>query len=220
MSDSVVNDSDAWTRYPQHRWLFNKLELSLRLGYAAGPGGASVPSQGDYIVRPIYNLSGMGVNARRMQLNPGDYHSVKPGEFWCEYFHGPNVTVDYEWDEVEGDTVLRPVFAAQGFRTSPELFRFNAWKRIEPPHWRLPDWINTLQDVPRINIEFIHDRIIEIHLRPGVDFPDGATQIVPIWLDMTDEECNVFFKMGFEMVLNHDDADGHLPTPRLGFFYR
>lgn len=179
-----------------------------------------MPSRGDYIVRPIYNLSGMGVGARRMQLNPGDHHSVKPGEFWCTYFHGPNVTVDYEWDRVDGEMVLRPVFAAQGYRSGDDLYRFNGWQRIEPPHWRLPDWINELVDVPRINIEFIHDQIIEIHLRPGVDFPDGATQIIPIWVDMTDAECDVFFRAGYEMHLNGDDADGHLPVPRLGFFYK
>lgn len=217
---SVEYDCDAWNRYPRHRWLFNKLELSLKLGYQAGPGGTSVPSHKNYIVRPIYNLSGMGVGARKIKIGPGDHHSVKPGEFWCEYFDGPNVSVDYEWDMVDGERVLRPVFAAQGFRTSPELYRFNAWKRIQPPHWKLPDWISDLQDVPRFNIEFIHDNIIEIHLRPGVDFPEDSTQLIPIWLDMSDDECKFFERKGFKLHLDQDDADGHLPMMRLGFFYR
>jgi len=217
---SVIYDSDAWNKYPQHRWLFNKLELSLKLGYNAGPAGVSVPSDGDYIVRPIMNLSGMGVGARRVQLERGDSNTVKPGEFWCEYFHGPNVSIDYEWQQMDDFRILRPVFAAQGYRTSSELYRFNAWKRIEPPHWQLPSWISKLDDVPRINIEFIHDQIIEIHLRPGVDFPDGATHIIPIWSDMNDADCEQFVRRGYKLQLNHDDADGHLDVYRLGFFYR
>lgn len=213
-------DSDAWNAYPQHRWLFNKLELALRLGYCAGPGGVSVPKDGDYIIRPVYNLSGMGVGARRAQLKRGDTSSVRPGEFWCEYFHGPQITIDYEWGEVNGSFGLRPVFAAQGYRTSQEMYRFSAWHRIDPPHWRLPQWLNTLSDVPRFNIEFIHDQIIEIHLRSGVDFPPGATDIIPIWEDMTDAENQMFLSRGYKLELNYDDADGHLSVSRLGFFYR
>lgn len=213
-------DSDAWYRYPSHRWVFNKLELSLKLGYEAGPAGTSVPIEDDYIVRPTYNLSGMGVNARRIRLKRGDFHTVKPGEFWCEYFHGPNISIDYEWEIINGVPGLRPIFAAQGSRTSPEIFRFNAWKRIEPPFWELPNWINNLQDVPRFNIEFIHDKIIEIHLRPGIDFPDGATEIIPIWDDMTDADCQKFFDRGYKFESNFDDADGHLTTKRLGFLYK
>lgn len=217
---NIAYDSEAWSYYPQHRWLFNKLELSLKLGYVAGPGGTSVPEDGDYIVRPIYNLSGMGVGAKRMQLTRGDYNSVPPGYFWCEYFHGPNITVDYEWDMVDDLRVLRPVFAAQGFRSSQDLYRFNAWKKIEPPFWRLPDFIKNLYDVPRINIEFIHDKIIEIHLRPGVDFPGESTQIIPVWSDMDESDFELYKKLGYKLFLNHDSADGHLDVFRLGFYYR
>jgi len=218
--DSVEYDCDAWQRYPQHRWVFNKLDLSLKLGYLAGPGGTSVPIDGDYIVRPIINLSGMGVGANRMQINKGDYTKVPPGYFWCEYFHGPNYTVDYEWQVVDDVTILRPVFAAQGCRTSADLYRFSGWRRIDPPYFKLPTWIAGLCNVPRFNIEFIHDKIIEIHLRPGVDFPFESTRIIPLWSDMTSEECKIFERMGFQLHTNFDDADGHLAVKRLGFYYK
>jgi hypothetical protein len=213
-------DADAWKLYPHHRWLFNKLELALRLGYNAGPGGVGVHKYGDYIIRPIYNLSGMGVNARRQQLTPGDTNTVKPGEFWCDYFHGPHISIDYEWQDIHGDIGLIPVFATQGFRTGPDLYRFNCWKVIEPPLLKLPSWIGGLLDVPRFNIEFIHDQIIEIHLRGGNDFPPGATEIIPIWSDMSDSENNWFLRHGFALHPSLDDADGHLPVGRLGFFYK
>lgn len=216
----VEHDCDAWIRYPEHRWVFNKLEVALRLGYNAGPSGVSVPNSGDYVIRPTYNLSGMGVGARREYIQRGDYNSVKPGEFWCEFFHGPNITVDYEWDTVDDNKVLRPVFAAQGSRSGAELFRFAAWKRIDPPFFSLPSWISQFQNVPRFNIEFIHDRVIEIHLRPGVDFPEGSNHIIPVWTDTTEGHYQMLEKIGFKFKLDSDDANGHLSVGRVGFFYK
>jgi len=214
-------DCDAWERYPQHRWVFNKLELSNKLGYSAGPGGVSVPvDYMDCVVRPIYNLSGMGVGARREILRQGDYKSVEPGYFWCEYFHGPQTTVDYEWQTLNRQRVLVPLFAAQGFRTSRDLFRFNAWKKITPPMYKLPNWISNFDDVSRINIEFIDGNIIEIHLRGNPNFPKGCTEIIPIWSDMGDSEVNTFVNRGWTVYPHFEDADGHMEVKRLGFLAR
>jgi hypothetical protein len=213
---NITYDSDAWIAYPEHRWVFNKLALALRLNYCAGPAGVAIPHEGNYIVRPTYNLSGMGVGARRMYLDAEDNHSVRPGEFWCEFFEGPHITVDYEWH----DGLLMPVFAAQGECGGVELFRFTRWHRISSPQLPVPDWIKEFENVPRINIEFIDGHIIEIHLRPGIDFPDGASEIVPIWADSTEEERQQMFELGYELQHNPDDADGHLPVERVGFFYK
>jgi hypothetical protein len=35
------NDIEAWQAYPKDRWVYNKLDLSLRLNHYAGP--ACVP---------------------------------------------------------------------------------------------------------------------------------------------------------------------------------
>lgn len=37
----IEEDYEAWEEYPQYRWLFNKLEVSSKLGYDCGP--ACVP---------------------------------------------------------------------------------------------------------------------------------------------------------------------------------
>ncbi len=213
-------DCDAWSRYPHHRWLFNKLDLSLKLGYNAGPGGTSVPVNGDYIVRPIMNLSGMGVGAKRVHLSRDDYKTVPPGYFWCEYFQGPHMTIDYEWQLVDGQTILRPIFAAQGYRTDKELYRFNAWKQKTPPLYHLPYWIQELSNVPRFNVEFINGQITEIHLRTNPNFPPNSTDIIPRWSDMTDDECEIFERLGFQYQTAFEDADGHLEIKRLGFYYK
>jgi hypothetical protein len=165
------------------------------------------------------NLSGMGVSACRMQLETSDCSSVPPGYFWCEQFHGLHTTIDYEWTS-EACPTLTPVFAANGYRTSTQLYRFSAWKKIVPPRFTLPEWINELANVPRINIEFIHDKIIEIHLRSGVDFPPEATEIIPRWSDMSDADCEIFTRLGYDYHIDFEDADGHLEITRMGFFFK
>lgn len=181
-----------------------------------------MPADGDYIVRPIINLSGMGVGANRQQIKKNDYKAVPPGYFWCEYFHGPNVSIDYEWVRDGDRRLLKPVFAAEGYRTGSDLWRFNGWKRIDPPYWQLPQWINEFKDVPRFNIEFVYDQIIEIHLRPGdLDFPKDATNVIPVWSDMSDDELTPFYRAGYTYVTNFEDADGHMKdVKRLGFLWR
>jgi len=221
LSKLIEYDEDAWRAYPQHRWVFNKLDLALKLGYSAGPCGVTVREPGHYIVRPIYNLSGMGVGARRVYLEEGDWETVKPGEFWVEQFHGRQLSIDYAWDHNFPYTP-RAIFAAQGYRTQPELYRFNAWRRVQPPHMQLPEWIKLFHDVPQFNIEFVGDHIIEIHLRPGVaDFPEGSTEIIPVWEDSAEEQ-HQFMKSRSEWKWqpSPEDADGHLHIAREGFYFR
>ena len=87
--DHVNNDVDAWSIYPRFTSWYNKLWLSERLRYKCGPAGVRVPAKGTYIVRPIYNLLGMGLGAKYMFLSP-DYkeNQIPPGHFWCEKFEG------------------------------------------------------------------------------------------------------------------------------------
>lgn len=212
----AITDADAWKLYPQHRQVFNKLDLALRLGYNAGPAGVPPDRPGKYIVRPIYNLSGMGAGARFIELDGNNFNSVCPGEFWCETFYGPHITIDYTWQYHKPIAV----FAAQGYRTSPEVYRFNCWKRITPPDIVLPDWIDKFFDVPVINIEMIGTKIIEIHLRPGIDFPESSNEIIPVWEDSAKEQHAFMSNRNWHWKENIDNADGHLKTRRLGFYYR
>lgn len=209
-------DCEAWEAYPQHRWVFNKLELALRLGHSAGPGGTDIPVTDDYIIRPIYNLSGMGVGARKERLQIGDHTSVKPGEFWCEWFEGDNFSIDVEWDGHK----LVPVHAARGIRPSDDISRFDGWKRIDPKDpllslVHLPMWLYEFQDVPKLNIELVGSNIIEIHLRHGNDFPEGASEIIPVWEDKIIDAPH-----GYKFVESIEDADTHLTPKRLGFYWR
>ena len=100
-------DFQAWDAYPQHRWVFNKLEVALKLGYRAGPACVPLPKTKNTlfkaIVRPIYNLYGMGISAKVKTFRPMidneliiNHGLIPPGHFWCEYFDGAHYSIDYK----------------------------------------------------------------------------------------------------------------------------
>jgi hypothetical protein len=221
-----TTDSEAWLQYRHHRRYFNKLDLALRLGHNAGPSGTVPEEISEYIIRPCYNLEGMGVDARFVTMGSFGGPLIKPGEFWCERFYGDHISIDYTWQDspsslIHGNLELVPTFACQGFRTNQNLYRFNAWRRISPPLYKLPRFLTELVDVRHINIEFIGGKIIEIHLRPGAsDFPLGATDIIPIWSDDGEAHRAMLESKGWSWFPYYDDAGGHMKVQRLGFMFR
>jgi len=194
-------DALAWEKYPQfHQW-FNKLYLSERLGYKCGPCGLAPAESGWYCVRPVINLAGMGVGARKQWINAGDNRSVEPGYFWCEWFDGRQISATYRWR-----SGWIPVSAFEGVRDVENLSRFSYWMRTEAPILR---GFEELHSAEVLNVEFIGDRIVEINFRESPD-PD-ADLFIPIWADMDVPE---------DMIPSFEDADGYLEVPRLGFVVR
>jgi len=193
-------DASAWEKYPQHRQWFNKLTFAESQGLKCGPAGVAPPSSDWYCVRPVMNLYGMGVGARKQWINEGD-DSLEPGYFWCEWLDGRHISATYRWR-----SGWIPVSAFEGVRTSPELSRFDYWMRCEAPSLR---GFTEFHDVELLNIEFIGGVAVEIHFRGSPD-PDGDV-IIPIWADMEVPE---------DMIPAFDDGGGHLEVPRLGFVVR
>lgn len=210
-----MDDCKAWEKYPHHHNWFNKLWLSEKLGYECGPCGTTPKNGGTYIVRPIYNLSGMGVGASLKQLTPDDYSQVPPGYFWCEVFTGYQFSATFEF-VCDINPYWKGISCFQGVRTNSEMFRFSKWERTDyfPP---VPRIFNELSDVKRINIEFKGDAAIEVHLR---DTPDPqCDEFIPIWQDAK-KDIDKYLKMGYTYQDSYDDADGFLKTPRLGFMIK
>jgi len=209
-----MDDWQAWKTYPHHSWIFNKLELSLKLGYECGPSGVPVNKTDEYIIRPIYNLEGMGINARIERIEKDKDHHIDPGQFWCEVFNGDQISIDYIWKKGK----LVPIHASKGFNTRENLIEFNRWIIIDPPEIKLPNFIYDFDDVENINIEFIDNNIIEIHLRHGADFPEGASEIIPVWSSNQKELKEKYNDWLYQE--NYEDCQGHLKNPRIGFYYR
>lgn len=206
----IKHDADAWATYPQHRQWFNKLFLAQQMGYYCGPSGTAPDRSGWYIVRPTYNLSGMGVGAKKKWIEANDCSACPPGYFWSEWFDGHVVSVTYKYMANK----WRAINCMIGMRESTNLSRFNAWYTY---HYapKLPAALEHLTDVEHINVEYIADKAIEVHLRGSHD-PVGDV-VVPIWQDTPDSELLPLFARGYTWISAYDDADGNLSISRLGF---
>jgi len=210
-----MHDFQAWKKYPKHHNWFNKLWLSELLKYNCGPCGTSPDVAGNYIVRPIYNLSGMGVGSTIKYLTPDDCSQVPPGYFWCEVFSGIQYSATYTFFH-DTNPRWKPLKCWEGERSSDEIFRFERWKRSD--HFpNVPRLLNDLSDVKLINVEFIGDKVIEVHLR---DTPDPEyDEIIPIWED-SKKDIDKYEEMCYTYQNSYEDADGFLKIPRIGFMIK
>ena len=180
----LYDDLDVWEGIdPGNMWFFNKLQVSRYLGYKCGPAGIPVPEPARYVVRPCINLLGMGRGAEIKWLENDTHELVEPGYFWCEEFRGRHISVDY----TEGE----PILAVEGLRDiSDPLWKWLGWKRIDyaPPFPRICDQI--VGHRPHINVEFIGDKVIEIHFRHNPDWkdvPDDVNTLIPVYKETSDK---------------------------------
>lgn len=179
----ILNSQDEWNIiHTSDLWIYNKLILSRVLGYTCGPVGTTVPKPDFYIVRPIMNLLGMGRFARKewIEESTDQYH---PGEFWCEIFTGPHISVDFK--------NKKPDLVVLGTRDPDDsLYKWKRWEKIEVDI-EFPDILNRLVgNYEYINCEFIGNRLIEVHFRRNPDFRYGNTVAIPIWEGETIENVN------------------------------
>ena len=213
----LVDDIDAWNKYPHHHKFFNKLWLGEKLGHPCGPASIRVPEEGYYIVRPIYNLRGMGLHTMKLYLRPDVDDTIRPGFFWCKQFEGIHFTFDLEFNW--GGPPFWQV--TRGYRCEKRRFEFTKFTKEPLDHITLPHFFHVLSDVGRINIEMIGDKIIETHLRLNPDPGNGNDyeEMIPVWRD---EEVIIdqYLEHGYTWIESYDDADNQLANPRLGFLVK
>lgn len=204
-----VTDSDAWTQYPEHHHWYNKLWLSEQLGYQCGPADTHIARAGNYVVRPIVNLLGMGLGASIEQLPVGPAQ-IPAGYFWCERFTGAHHTVDY----VRQQDTWQQTRVMQGFNNPRNLTEFNRWVKVYHLEFDLSEMFDALTGVSHINVEFIGENLIEVHLRPNPD-PD-CSELIPVWKNTsTKSPTNCHY-----WIPAPDSAGGQLSNPRTGFWAR
>lgn len=157
---------------PDDIWVLDKLILSRKLGYNSGPVGLDVPHPGHYIVRPCVNMLGLGLGAQKVWLNKETMH-LPVGHFWCEWFDGRHLSIDYQW----GTQVL----AVEGFKDSATFTHWKRWERVKDTV-TLPNILTEFsQRYKHINCEFIGNKLIEVHLRRNEDFDNNVNVFVPVW---------------------------------------
>lgn len=190
-----LDGNDEWANiHSSDLWIYNKLFLSRVLGYTCGPIGTTVPRPDFYIVRPSFNLLGMGRFARNEWLNDHTDH-LHPSEFWCEIFEGEHLSVDFHNQEAK--------LIVLGTKNKKDpYYKWKKWEKIDR-HIEFPKILNRLVgNYEWINCEFIGDKLIEVHFRRNPDFRYGNSIAIPVWKDekyqdMTFIEDPEYFRKGF-----------------------
>jgi len=166
-----TEDSDSWTWYPRHRWVYDKVAIALSQGLEAAPHGVE-PKRFPVFSKPITNLKGMGVGSRVLR-DAADYtNHYAPGHMWTTLLEGRHVSSDVAvldgqaqwWRHATGHPGPEGTFdhwvlhAAQ----DPEIEQdCGAWIAEH-----LAGYTGML------NVETIGGRIIEAHLRFADQWPD------------------------------------------------
>lgn len=159
-------------------WIFDKLIVAKKAGHLCGPRGIPVPKPGEYFVKPVTNIEGMGEKARVEYLEEDTCH-LHPGEFWCEIFTGDHISIDYQG--------YRPILSVIGTKHEGHPYsRFSYWEKTKKVH-PIPHFLGLIPfKYKTINCEFIDGKLIEIHLRGNPDFSHGNKSMIPVWKDEQD----------------------------------
>lgn len=169
----MYSEEKAWEQIrTEDLWYMDKLILSKKLGYNCGPVGVDTPNPGWYIVRPCVNAMGLGLGAQKVWIEKDTDH-LPIGYFWCEWFEGEHISVDYEYGIQD--------LAVIGLRKGKDLTYWDQWKQIYKtiPY---PQILEPLRSKYQwINCEFIGDKLIEMHLRRNPDFKWDNTYFIPVW---------------------------------------
>ena len=152
-------------------WVYDKLILSRKLGYKCGPAGIDVPEPGWYIVRPCVNVMGLGLGAKKMHL-PQYTIDLDPGYFWCEWFEGRHLSIDYEYG--------KQVLCVEGFKSEDTFTKWDKWVATDD-QIPFPKVLEQFVNKPNINCEFIGGKLIEVHFRSNPDFDHNIMEFIPVW---------------------------------------
>ena len=218
----MTEDCDVYVKYPHHHKWFNKLWIAEQMGYVCGPGGVDIPEEGTYVIRPIYNLGGMGAGASVKKLTKGDYSTCPPGYFWCEYLTGKHYSANYRWkpDHITGGR-WEGVSCWEGINMPLNVTKFVEWNRsdyIPDIDIRKHPEFKSLSDVKEINVEWKGGDIIEVHLRSSPD-PDYDT-LIPVWASDLGPKKQHYELHGFDFIESYDNSNGYIDDPRIGFFVK
>jgi len=170
---SLTAEDHVWRSIdPDLIWVMDKLIVSRKLGYNCGPVGLDVPHPGFYIVRPCVNMLGLGLGATKMWLEK-DTCDLPYGYFWCEWFEGRHLSVDYHYGEQR--------LCVEGHKSEDTFTKWDEWIRTDD----IIPFPKILRSIPYphkwINCEFIGDKLIEVHLRCNEDFDGDIEHFIPVW---------------------------------------
>ncbi len=166
-----IDDATAWTLYPRHRWVYNKLLICETQGLPHGPHGTTPPSF-PVFSKPIYNMRGMGTGSRVLNSAEEYEAAIEPGYLWMPLFTGEHVSTDVALRGGEPVWWRHTTGIATGDGT------FDYWtvhaERMPALEARVLPWLalNLEGFTGVVNLETIDGTIIECHLRMAEQWLD------------------------------------------------
>ena len=174
-----TDDPEAWQWNPEHRWVFDKLQVALSQGLTAAPHGLE-PSAYPVFSKPIYNFGGMGAGSRILSSREDYIAHMTPGHMWMPLCSGAHVSSDAA--VVNGR--IRWLRHATGLPTTAGMFDYWTVHAGGNPGLEamLAAWTERqlATYTGMLNIESIGGTIIEAHLRFADQWPDLYG---PGWID-------------------------------------
>ncbi|MBK8907317.1 MAG: hypothetical protein IPM60_05270 [Rhodospirillales bacterium] len=166
-----TEDGDAWARYPNYKWIYNKLSIAESQNVPCGPHGLEPPSF-PVFSKPIYNMRGMGAGSRVLRSLKEYKSQQRPGHMWMPLFEGEHVSTDVAI--VDGE----PKWWRHVIGKALPGGMFDYWTVLAEPRADVEtycaDWTrrNLAGYTGMLNFETIGARIIEVHLRFSDQWPD------------------------------------------------
>ncbi len=172
--DNVIVPTDdelAYQRYPQHRWVYNKLLICESQGLDNAPHDI-MPPRFPVFSKPIYNMRGMGCGGKIIESAAEFRAALQPGHMWMPLLSGEHVSTDAAvidgtpvwWRHTQGRTLEQGMFDHWVVlaESRPEIEAYcGAWLRRH-----LKGYTGC------VNFETIGGTIIEAHLRFADQWPD------------------------------------------------
>ena len=184
--DYPANDSDAYQMFSKYNIVYNKLEIAKTQGLDCNPFPIE-PKRFPIISKPIINLMGMGLKAKKVKNKKEFSIESFSGNFWCEFINGDH----HAWDLIvrNGEIIYHTCFFG---KKSRHLGLFNYWQQIEKdlfPNIKMIIKKYFSDFTGHVNMETLDDKVIEVHLRMGD-------------IDLTDKEI---IKLALLNMMNLDD---------------
>ncbi|KAA8647762.1 hypothetical protein EYZ11_000235 [Aspergillus tanneri] len=168
-----TGDPDAYDLYPKFRWAYNKLTVAELQGIKCGPHETE-PDHDLYPIfsKPIYNLGGLGADARLIRTQEDYWRSHTPGHMWSALLTGKHYSTDIA--VIAG----RPVWFAHTRGMADKDQTWDYWEVNVTADCTVQQNIAAFIEshvagyTGMVNMETIGGKIIEIHLRFSPQWPD------------------------------------------------
>lgn len=208
-------DDECWELYPNLHNYFDKYWVAKMQGLRCGDHLTPVSKTDFYCIRPVINLQGMSRDTHFQFLEKGDI--IHEGLFWCEYLKGPQYSIDYKKNNRGKREVCLAVKAHIDEKTKLQTpYKFQSWEKLPQTCYHMFPFPEILQeeklkDVETVNVEYIGNTIIEVHLRGNPDFNGHDFTMLKVVWETDKIEC----EDGWTFL---EDEDHSGIEKRLGFY--